>query len=141
MNGPIDETSPAPERPVPRPVGVAPLNGVLLVLTNVPDEETAEEIAQALLRERLAACVNVLAPCRSVYRWQGDVEEADEIPLLIKTTVDRHAALQARLVELHPYDVPEVLAWRPDAVFPAYASWVIGETRNRRVHPPGTGPG
>lgn len=127
-----DDARPANPRPVPRPVGVKPLNGVLIVLTNVPDEETAGEIADALVRERFAACVNVLAPCRSVYRWQGEVEQADEIPLLIKTTLDRFADLQARLVELHPYDVPEVLAWRPDAALPAYANWVIAETRTRR---------
>jgi len=115
--------------PVPSPVSVPPPNTVLLVLTNVPDADLARSIAQALVDERLAACVNILAPCHSVYRWQGAVEEADEVPLLIKTAQDRYAALQARLKELHPYDVPEILAWRPDAGWPAYASWVIGETR------------
>lgn len=124
-----DDRPPSGARPAPRPVGVAPLNAVLLVLTNVPDAGVADAIAQALVEEGLAACVNQLAPCRSVYRWQGRLERADEIPLLIKTTTARYATLQARLLQLHPYEVPEVLAWRPDAALPAYADWVIAQTR------------
>ncbi|MEN9315088.1 MAG: hypothetical protein RIS35_1481 [Pseudomonadota bacterium] len=134
MNSSVDEDpARAGARPQPRPVEVPPVNGVLIALTNVPDEECAREIADALVRERFAACVNILAGCTSIYRWQGEVETADEIPLLIKTTTDRFAALEARLTELHPYDVPELIAWRPDAVIPAYASWVIVETRRRRA--------
>lgn len=119
-------------RPVPTPVTVPPPNAVLIVLTNVPDEETARNIAEVLLQERLAACVNILAPCSSIYRWQGQIETASEIPLLIKTAQDRYATLQSRLDELHPYGVPEIVAWRPDAVLPQYFDWVIGETRVRR---------
>ena len=127
-----EDASQAGSRPVPTPVEVPRVNGVLIALTNVPDEESAHEIAEALVRERFAACVNILSGCTSIYRWQQDVETAEEIPLLIKTTIDRFAALQARLTELHPYDVPELIAWRPDAVLPAYAGWVITGTRNRR---------
>lgn len=116
----------------PTPVAIPPPNGVLIVITNVPDDDTAQEIADALVEERLAACVNILAPCRSVYRWQGEVEHAEEVPLLIKTTQDRFQALQRRLDELHPYDVPEILAWRPDMALPAYVNWAIAETRPRR---------
>lgn len=124
---------PDPQRPVPRPVEIPPPNGVLLVLTNAPDEQVAQRIARALVEERLAACVNVLGPCRSVYRWQGEVEEAQETPLLIKTAQDRYGALERRLRELHPYELPEVLAWRPDGGLAEYATWVIRETRPRRV--------
>lgn len=102
---------------------------VLIVLTNLPDEENAHRVAEALVAERLAACVNVLGGCRSVYRWQGEVERADEVPLLIKTTRARYRALQARLQELHPYDVPEILAWEPQRGLPAYLGWIADETR------------
>jgi periplasmic divalent cation tolerance protein len=121
--------------PVPEPVRIPPPNSVLVVFTTLPDEETAGEIADALVGEHLAACVTTMAPCRSVYRWRGEVEEAAEVPLLIKTAADRYPALQARLKELHPYDVPEILAWRPDAGWPGYADWVIAETRAPRRWP------
>lgn len=134
MKPPTDDSLEAmPEgRSIPAPVEIPPPNGVLIVITNVPDDDTAQEIADALVEERLAACVNILAPCRSVYRWQGEVEHAEEVPLLIKTTQDRFQALQRRLDELHPYDVPEILAWRPDMALPAYVNWAIAETRPRR---------
>jgi len=103
-------------------------DAVLIVLTNLPDEENAHLIAEALVAERLAACVNVLAGCRSIYRWQGEIERADEVPLLIKTTRARYRELQARLQELHPYDVPEILAWEPQRGLPAYLGWVVDET-------------
>lgn len=118
--------------PRPEPVGIPAPNTVLMAITNAPDAETAQRIARTLVEERLAACVNVLAPCQSVYRWQGAVEEAQEIPLLIKTAQDRFAALQRRLTELHPYEVPELLSWRPTGGLPAYASWVIQQTRPSR---------
>ncbi len=122
-------------KPVPEPVGVPPPNAVLVVFTNAPDAQLAGSIARALVDERLAACVNVLAPCRSVYRWQGAVESADEVPMVIKTTQDRFAALVRRLRELHPYEVPELLAFKPDAGLPAYLDWVIGQTRPERGAP------
>ncbi len=115
--------------------GAAPITSpheLLVVFTTLPDEESAQEVADLLVGERLAACVSILPGCRSVYRWQGSVEVADEIPLLIKTAADRYPALQARLIELHSYDVPEILAWRPDAGLPEYASWVLSETRASR---------
>lgn len=118
------------ERPVPEPVRIAPPDGLLLVLTNVPDRHVAATIARTLVDERLAACVNVLGECRSVYRWKGTVEEADEVTLLVKTTRRRHAACQQRLKALHPYEVPELVTIAPDAVWPAYASWAIAETRD-----------
>lgn len=121
--------------PVPEPVRIPPPNTLMVVFTTLPDEETAAEIADVLVGEHLAACVTLMAPARSVYRWRGEIENADEVPLLIKTAADRLPALQARLKDLHPYDVPEILAWRPDAAWPAYSDWVIAETRAPRRWP------
>lgn len=78
----------------------------LLVLTNLPDAASAQALATTLVSERLAACVNLLAPCRSIYRWQGAIESAEEVPLLIKTTAERYAALEAAIRVRHPYELP-----------------------------------
>jgi periplasmic divalent cation tolerance protein len=101
----------------------------LAVLTNCPDAETAELIANAVVEARLAACVNILAPCRSIYRWEGKLEQAVEIPLLIKTTDTCYAALEARIRELHPYRIPEIVALPVTRGLPDYLNWVAGETR------------
>jgi periplasmic divalent cation tolerance protein len=99
-------------------------NDVLLVLTTLPDRAGADMLAARLVGEHLAACVNVLAPCDSVYRWQGAVETATEIPLLIKTTRARYPALEAAIRALHPYDIPELLALPIACGLPAYLDWV-----------------
>ena len=101
---------------------------VLLVLTNLPDRESAESLAQTLVERRLAACVNVLAPCRSVYRWKGTVEAAGEVPVLIKTTEACYAALAAAIRERHPYELPEIIALPVSAGLPDYLAWVAAET-------------
>jgi periplasmic divalent cation tolerance protein len=101
---------------------------VMLVLTTVPDDAAARRIAESLVAERFAACVTVLGQARSTYRWQGGVESADELPLLVKTTAARWPALRDRLRELHPYDVPEMLAWRASDGWPAYLDWVRSGT-------------
>lgn len=100
-----------------------------LILSNVPDETVAATIARTLVDERLAACVNILGACRSVYRWQGAVEHADEVTLLVKTSATRHDECVQRLAALHPYDVPEIVTLAPEAVWPAYARWAADETR------------
>lgn len=97
---------------------------VLLCLTTCPDAASAEHIAVALIEEQLAACVNLLPGLRSVYRWQGVIERADEHLLLIKTTTGIYPALQARLLELHPYELPELLAVKPADGLLAYLQWV-----------------
>lgn len=102
---------------------------LLLCLTTCPDAASAERIAKALVDEQLAACVNVLPGLRSTYRWQGTVERADELLLLIKTTRAVWPALQARLLELHPYELPELLAVEPADGLPAYLQWVAGAVR------------
>lgn len=99
---------------------------IVLLLCNAPDT-CAAELARTVVSERLAACVNLLPAVQSVYHWQGQLEDAREIPLLCKTTASAAAALMARLAELHPYDVPEILAWPVADGLPSYLSWVAGE--------------
>ena len=100
-----------------------------LVITNCPDEETANRIALAVVEEKLAACVNILPRVQSIYRWQGAVESAVEVPLLIKTTAAAYPALEAAIRESHPYDVPEIIALPITAGLPAYLNWLAAETR------------
>ena len=96
----------------------------LIVLTNLPDRERADALARALIGARLAACVNILAPCTSVYRWQGAVETTTEVPLLIKTTAARYPALEAAIRSLHPYELPEIVAVPVVQGLPGYLDWV-----------------
>jgi len=100
----------------------------LLVITNLPDRAAAEKLADALIRQRVAACVNILAPCRSVYRWKAEVRHDEEHPVLIKTTLDRYAALEAAIREMHPYELPEIVAVPIERGLPAYLDWVAAET-------------
>jgi periplasmic divalent cation tolerance protein len=102
----------------------------LLVLTNLPDQPAAEVLARALVEARLAACVTILAPCRSVYRWQGAVETAGEVPLLIKTTATGYPALAAAICAQHPYELPEIIAVPITEGLPEYLAWVAAETRS-----------
>ena len=102
---------------------------MLLVLTNFPDRASAQALAAALVDERLAACVNILPPCHSIYRWQGAVETADEVPLLIKTSEARYAALEAAIRAQHPYRTPEIIALPVTHGWPDYLAWVAAETR------------
>lgn len=100
----------------------------LLVLTNCPDEAVANTIALAVVEEKLAACVNILPRVQSVYRWQGSVESATEIPLLIKTSAAAYPALERRIAELHPYELPEIIALPIAHGLPAYLNWLAAET-------------
>lgn len=101
----------------------------LLVLTTLPDPNAAEQLAAALVERRLAACVNVLAPCRSVYRWQGKIQRESEVPLLIKTQRARYGALEAAIRELHPYELPEIVAVDIEGGLAGYLDWVAAETQ------------
>jgi periplasmic divalent cation tolerance protein len=96
----------------------------LLVITNFPDAAQAAQAARALVDERLAACINVLPPMHSVYRWEGAVETAEEHLLLIKARRADYARLEDRIRALHPYDVPEVIATPIVAGLPAYLAWI-----------------
>jgi periplasmic divalent cation tolerance protein len=100
----------------------------LLVFTNLPDRAAAEKLADALVGQRLAACVNILAPCRSVYRWKDDLQHDEEHPVLIKTTAARYAALEAAIRAAHPYELPEIIAVPVAQGLPAYLGWVAAET-------------
>lgn len=101
----------------------------LLVLTNVPDEAVAHALARRLVEHRLAACVNVMPAVRSVYHWQGAIEEAAEVTMLVKTTPARYAELEAEIRAGHPYEVPEIIALPIVAGLPAYLGWIASETR------------
>ncbi|WP_153161822.1 divalent-cation tolerance protein CutA [Zoogloea sp. 1C4] len=105
----------------------------LLVLTNLPDADSAKQVARQLVEQRLAACVNILPACTSVYRWNDAVESATEVPVLIKTTLARYPALQAALTEVHPYELPEIIAVPLHEGLPAYLAWVGAETTEQ--HP------
>ncbi len=106
----------------------APAEQVLLVLSNLPDRQSAQRLAHVLIESRAAACVNILAACTSIYRWQGRVETADEVPLLIKTTRGAYAQLEKIVREHHPYDLPEIIALPVEAGLPGYLHWVAQET-------------
>ncbi|WP_410342995.1 divalent-cation tolerance protein CutA [Thioalkalivibrio sp.] len=101
----------------------------LLVITTVDDEDTAGVLAGEAVEQRLAACVHVVSAGRSVYLWQGRVEEAREYTLLIKTSVARYGALQEWLVQRHPYDTPEIIALPITAGLPDYLDWIRQCTR------------
>lgn len=98
----------------------------VVVLTTYPVDGDADAFARQLVEERLAACVNVLPPMRSTYRWQGQVETADERQVLIKTKAAQVAALESRVSELHPYEVPEFVVLAVNAGGAAYLAWLDG---------------
>src|SRR5512138_3345971 len=100
----------------------------LLVLVTAPSAEKAAELARALVQERLAACGNVVPGLRSIYRWEGRVQDDAEALLLLKTTRARFEALRERVLALHPYQVPEVLALPVEAGSAPYLAWITGET-------------
>jgi periplasmic divalent cation tolerance protein len=100
------------------------MSDALVVLTTVARAEDAEYIAREMVERRLAACVNLLPPVTSVYRWQGEVTREQEHVLLMKTHEDRFEALRARLVEIHPYETPEVIALPVVAGHAAYLRWI-----------------
>ena len=103
---------------------------LVIVLTTMPDDARADELARTLVDERLAACVNVHGPMMSTYRWKGSVERDAERQLVIKTSRDRVAALEARLRLLHPYELPEFVVIGVEGGSDAYLRWVGDGTRD-----------
>lgn len=101
---------------------------LLLVLTTLPDQQTARQLARQLVEAGLAACVNVMPPCQSVYRWQDGLQEDAEIPLFIKTTAQCYPALETYLRQHHPYQLPEIIALPIDRGLPDYLSWAAAAT-------------
>ena len=104
------------------------MDEAVIVLTNLPDRAIAIRLANALVERKLAACVNVLAECASVYRWNGAVENAAEVPVLIKTCAGRYAEVEAAIRSLHPYELPEIIAVPVVRGSEEYLQWVAGET-------------
>jgi len=109
------------------PADIAGGDAVQVVLVTAPDAETGAGLGRALVAERLVACVNLVPRVRSIYRWEGQVEEDEEVLLVLKTRADRLAALRERVVALHPYDVPEVVALPVVGGSDAYLDWVREE--------------
>ena len=105
------------------------MTAIVTVYATFASDEEAKRIARTLVEERLAACANIFGPCRSIYRWQGKIEEADEVAALFKTRADAADALIARLAELHGYDVPAAVVWPIERSLGAYGDWVTAETQ------------
>lgn len=100
----------------------------LLVITNLPDRDGAIRLARELIERRLAACVNVLGGCTSIYRWNGEVETAQEVPVFIKTRQALYGEVEAAIRSLHPYELPEIIAVSVVRGLPGYLAWVGAET-------------
>jgi periplasmic divalent cation tolerance protein len=107
------------------------MSSFVIVLTTMPAEADVDRLARTLVDERLAACVNVLSPMRSLYRWREALEEAHERQVIVKTTAARVDELKARLAALHPYDVPEILVLPVSDGGAAYLQWLKDSTSSR----------
>lgn len=103
------------------------MSDVALLFSTFPSRVEAERVAETVLTERLAACVNILGSCHSIYRWQGAVERSDEVPALFKTTSQLAGPLRDRIAALHPYDLPSIEAW-PVSAAAAVSDWIAAET-------------
>lgn len=97
---------------------------IRLILTTFANPEDAARVVRLLVEEKLAACGTILPGARSIYRWQGRIEDSLETCVLLKTSGERCVALEARLCEIHPYETPEIVVIDPDLVSSSYASWV-----------------
>lgn len=105
------------------------MTAIATVYATFANGEEAERIGRAMIDAGLAACINILAPCRSIYRWQGKIESADEVPALFKTRPDQIDDLIAAIAKLHSYSVPAIVAWPIVQAGPGYAEWVAsGQT-------------
>ncbi|MEP7180950.1 MAG: divalent-cation tolerance protein CutA [Betaproteobacteria bacterium] len=101
----------------------------ILVLTQMPDRESAQALARALVEARLAACVSVGAPVESLYHWRGRIETAQEVPVAIKTVAARYPELEAAIRSRHPYELPEIVAVPYTDGFAPYLDWIAAETQ------------
>ncbi|MBB5036136.1 divalent-cation tolerance protein CutA [Prosthecobacter dejongeii] len=106
------------------------MTDILLVLSTFPDAEKARQTGTLLVESQLAACVNLCPGVTSIYRWKGEIESSSEVLALFKTTRAQYPALELRLRELHPYEVPEILAIPAERAYEAYAQWVMDQTRS-----------
>lgn len=108
---------------------------ICFVFTTLPDADLAGKLARNLVEMQLAACVNLLSPCHSIYRWQGNVQEDGEIPLIIKTTTELYPVLESYLRQHHPYDLPEIVALDVTQGLPEYLNWVAESTDQPLFNP------
>ncbi|MFO7155782.1 MAG: divalent-cation tolerance protein CutA [Pseudomonadota bacterium] len=100
-----------------------------VVFVTAGSAEEAERIARALVEDKLAACVNLLAPIQSIYRWEGKVEQSEEVLLVVKTTSEAFEKLRARVIELHGYECPEVVGWSIQRGHGPYLRWIDESVR------------
>lgn len=100
------------------------MNDIRMVFCNAPDIDIAEKIAHELVKRHQAACVNILFPCKSVYRWADNIEDTQEIPMIIKTTQGALHELMETITQIHPYEVPEILAVDVADGLPGYCQWL-----------------
>lgn len=106
------------------------MTDILLVLSTFPDAEKARQTGTLLVESQLAACVNLCPGVTSIYRWKGEIESSSEVLAIFKTTRAHYPALELRLRELHPYEVPEILAIPAERAYEAYAQWVMDQTKS-----------
>lgn len=104
------------------------MTGIVTVYVVFGSAEEAQRIARTVVEEGLAACANILAPCHSIYRWRGRIEEASEVPALFKTRIESTSTLLARIAELHSYDVPAAVVWPIADSLESYLEWVKAES-------------
>ncbi len=104
------------------------MSGIVSVYATFASAEEAERIGRQMVEQRHAACVNILGPCRSIYRWQGEVEEADEVAAIFKTTAGHAPLLLERLASLHSYDVPAAVVWPIEQTGESYHQWVMANS-------------
>jgi periplasmic divalent cation tolerance protein len=102
----------------------------ILVLTNAPDEHCAKEIAEALIKMQLAACVNILSPCLSIYRWEEEIVRSNETPMVIKTSQNQYSEIEKIILNMHPYELPEIITLNVSGGLPAYLQWVNAQLTN-----------
>lgn len=101
-----------------------------LVITTMPDADSAAVLAETLIEQRLAACVNIGAPVTSIYKWDGKLERGSEVMLTIKTIKDRYTALERAIADHHPYELPEIIAVPITGGLPKYLAWIETCTKN-----------
>ena len=100
------------------------MSDIVSVYAVFADAEEAGRIGRAMIEARLAACVNILGPCRSIYHWQGQIAEGEEVPAIFKTAAASADALMAAIAQAHSYDVPAIALWPVERTLPSYAEWV-----------------
>ena len=103
------------------------MSGIASIYATFANDEEARRVGRALVEERLAACANILGPCQSIYRWQGRIEEAQEVAAIFKVAAGRAELALKRIAELHSYDVPAAVIWPIERSLPAYAAWILDE--------------